>query len=427
MSKSIRVVTLAVALVFVLASVAAAAPASDTVIVKFKDGTSAGQRSDALDGADVDRTVGTVPGIGARVVRGEDGAAATAAALDDDPAVEYAEVNRHMRAAVVPNDPLFARQWALQVINAPAAWDARALAGFPSGGGPVVGIVDSGVRTTHQDLQGAISGCLSASTTDAGSSVADGGCEDQNGHGTNVTGTIVSRAGNGVGTAGLAFNSTAIMCKALDANNVGLMSDISACIVALRDRGARIINLSLVGPPSDTLYRAVEYAYAGGAGALVVAASGNDGTTNVSYPAGYPEAMSVAATDNADSHPAFSTSNADVEISAPGVGIIGPYNASDSSYALFTGTSMAAPQVSGLAALVATVDPSLNAAGLRAVIDGSAVDLGAPGLDPLFGWGRIDAARAVAAAGASVGGPVEEPAPTTPPAEEPAPEDPDLE
>ena len=110
MSKSIRIVTLAVALVFVLASVAAAAPASDTVIVKFKDGTSAGQRSDALDGADVDRTVGTVPGIGARVVRGEDSATATAAALGDDPAVEYAEVNRRMRAAVVPNDPLFARR-----------------------------------------------------------------------------------------------------------------------------------------------------------------------------------------------------------------------------------------------------------------------------------------------------------------------------
>ncbi len=415
MSKSIRVVSLAVALVLAPATVAAAAPPTDTVIVKFKAGTSAAQRSDALQSADAAGTVGTVPAVGARVVRAEDSASATAGALSDDPAVEYAEVNRRMHAAVVPNDPLFARQWALQVINAPAAWDARALAGFPSGGGPVVGIVDSGVRTTHQDLQGAIAGCLSASTTDAGSSVSDGGCEDQNGHGTNVTGTIVARAGNGIGTAGLAFNSTAIMCKALDANNVGLMSDISACIVALRDRGARIINLSLVGPPSETLYRAVAYAYGGGDGALVVAASGNDGTTNVSYPAGYPEAMSVAATDNTDSHPAFSTSNADVEISAPGVGIIGPYNASDTSYAIFTGTSMAAPHVSGLAALVATVNPSLNAAGLRSVIESSAVDLGAPGLDPVFGYGRIDVARAVAAAGASVA----EPAPQQPPAEQP--------
>ena len=415
MSKSIRVVSLAVALVLAPATVAAAAPPTDTVIVKFKDGTSAAQRSDALQSADAAGTVGTVPAVGARVVRAEDSASATAGALSDDPAVEYAEVNRRMHAAVVPNDPLFARQWALQVINAPAAWDARALAGFPSGGGPVVGIVDSGVRTTHQDLQGAIAGCLSASTTDAGSSVSDGGCEDQNGHGTNVTGTIVARAGNGIGTAGLAFNSTAIMCKALDANNVGLMSDISACIVALRDRGARIINLSLVGPPSETLYRAVAYAYGGGDGALVVAASGNDGTTNVSYPAGYPEAMSVAATDNTDSHPAFSTSNADVEISAPGVGIIGPYNASDTSYAIFTGTSMAVPHVSGLAALLATVNPSLNAAGLRSVIESSAVDLGAPGLDPVFGYGRIDVARAVAAAGASVA----EPAPQQPPADQP--------
>jgi subtilisin family serine protease len=420
MSKSVRIVTLAVALVFVLASVAVAAPPNDTVIVKFKEGTSAGQRSDALSDADVDATVGAVPEVGARVVRAEDSASATASALDGDPRVDYAEVNRRMHAAVVPNDPLFARQWALKLIGAPAAWDARALAGFPSGGGPVVGIVDSGVRTTHRDLVGAISGCLSASTTDAGSNVVDGGCEDLNGHGTNVTGTIVARAGNGIGTAGLAFNSTAIVCKALDANNVGLMSDISACIVALRDRGVRVINLSLVGPPSETLYRAIQYAYGEGTGALVVAASGNDGTTNVNYPAGYAEAMSVAATDSADAHPDFSTTNADVEISAPGVGIIGPYNNNDNGYAIFTGTSMAAPHVSGLAALLATVNPTLTAAGLRAAIDGSAVDLGAPGLDPVFGYGRIDVARAVAAAAASVEPPTEEPAPPEPPLEEPA-------
>jgi thermitase len=238
-----------------------------------------------------------------------------------------------------------------------------------------------------------------------------------------VTGTIVSRAGNGIGTAGLAFNSTAIMCRALDANNVGLMSDISACIVALRNRGVRIINLSLVGPPSETLYRAVEYAYAGGAGALVVAASGNDGTTNVNYPAGYPEAMSVAATDSADGHPAFSTSNADVEVSAPGASIIGPFNSSDAGYAIFTGTSMSAPHVSGLAALLATVNPSLTAAGLRAAINTSAVDLGTPGWDTFFGWGRIDVARAVAAAAAAVEPPVEEPPVEEPPvAQEPAPD-----
>jgi subtilisin family serine protease len=419
MSKSVRVVTVAVALFFVLASVAAAAPPSDTVIVKFKDGTSAGERTDALQGADAGGTVGSVPEVGARVVRAQDSATATAAALDRDPAVDYAEVNRRMRAAVVPNDPLFARQWALKVIGAPTAWDARALAGFPSGGGPVVGIVDSGVRMTHQDLQGAIAGCLSASTTDAGSNVVQGGCDDANGHGTHVTGTIVARAGNGIGTAGLAFNSTAIMCKALDANNVGLMSDISACIVALRDAGVRIINLSLVGPPSETLYRAVSYAYADGEGALVVAAAGNDGTTNVNYPAGYPEAMSVAATDSTDAHPAWSTTNADVEISAPGVGIVGPYNGSDSSYAIYSGTSMSAPHVAGLAALLATVNPSLTAAGLRAAIDGSAVDLGAPGLDPVFGYGRIDVAKAVSAAAAAVDQPA--PAPAPPPAE-PAPD-----
>jgi subtilisin family serine protease len=109
-----------------------------------------------------------------------------------------------------------------------------------------------------------------------------------------------------------------------------------------------------------------------------------------------------------------------VEISAPGVSIIGPYNATDSSYALFTGTSQAVPHVAGLAALLATVNPTLNAAGLRQVIDSSAVDLGAPGPDPLFGNGRIDVARAVAAAGASVGEPAPAPEPTPEPAPDPS-------
>jgi thermitase len=415
MANSIRIVTLAVAMVLVLASAAAAAPPTDTVIVKFRTGVPAAERADALRDADVEATVGAVPAVGARVVRAEDSARGTANALDDDPRVLYAEVNRRMRAAVEPNDPLFHRQWALRLINAPMAWDARALAGFPSGGGPLVGVVDSGVRQSHEDLRGAISGCLSARTTELGSNVAEGGCEDDNGHGTHVTGTIVARAGNGLGTAGLAFNASALSCKALDQNNVGLMSDISACIVALRDRGARIINLSLVGPPSLTLQSAVQYAWAGGQGALVVAASGNDGTTNVNYPAGYAEAMSVAATDANDGHPAFSTANTDVEISAPGVSIIGPYNASDSSYALFTGTSMAAPHVSGLAALLATVNPGLDAAALRWYIILSSRDVGAPGYDPEFGYGRIDVASAVRAVGASI-----EPEPV-PPAEEPPP------
>jgi thermitase len=399
--KPTRAAALAIVLVAALPSaVASAAPASDTVIVKFREGTSASQRAAALDRADAGATVGAVPEVGARVVQA-DGAAQTAATLDRDPRVDYAEVNATMHVAAKPNDPLFDQQWALRTIREGAAWDVRSLAAFPAEGGPVVGVVDSGVRLTHEDLQGAVSGCMTASTTDAGSQVTDGACPDENGHGTHVTGTIAARAGNGVGGTGVAFNSTVAMCKALDANNVGLMSDISACIVALRDRGARIINLSLVGPTSETLYRAVAYAYDGGRGALVVAASGNDGTTNVNWPAGYAEALSVAATDASDGHPAFSTANDDVEVSAPGVGIIGPYNASDSSYALFTGTSMAAPEVSGLAALVATANPGLDAEQIRSVIDSSAVDLGAPGRDPLFGYGRIDVANAIAAAGAS--------------------------
>ena len=427
MSQSIRVVTLAVALVFVLASVAAAAPASDTVIVKFKDGTSAGQRSDALDGADVGRTVGTVPGIGARVVRAEDRRERDRRRAGGRPRRRVRRGQPALRAAVVPNDPLFARQSALQVINAPAAWDARALAASPSGGGPVVGIVDSGVRTTHEDLQGAISGCLSgqhdrcglrASPTAAARTERPRDERHRHDRQPCRQRRRVRRPGLQLARRSCARRSTPTTSASCPTSRPAS----SRC----ENRDARIINLSLVGPPSDTLYRAIEYAYGGGDGALVVAASGNDGTTNVSYPAGYPEAMSVAATDNTDSHPAFSTSNADVEVSAPAW-------ASSARTTRATRLRDLHGHVHGRAAGVGSGrarrdrQPVAERSRPRSVIDSSAVDLGAPGLDPLFGYGRIDAARAVAAAGASVGAPVEEPAPTPPPAEEPAPEPSDQE
>ena len=197
--KSIRIVTLAVALVFVLASVAAAAPPSDTVIVKFRTASSAAERATRCATPTSTRPWAASPASAPASSAPRTPRARPPPRSTTTRASLYAEVNRRMRAAVEPNDPLFAASGRCSLIGAPTAWDARALAGFPTGGGPVVGIVDSGVRTTHEDLRGAISGCLSASTTDAGSNVADGGCEDDNGHGTHVTGTIVSRAGNGLG------------------------------------------------------------------------------------------------------------------------------------------------------------------------------------------------------------------------------------
>ena len=179
----------------------------------------------------MDATVGAVPDIGARVVRAEDTASATAASLDDDPRVDYAEVNRRMRAAVVPNDPLFHRQ-ALRLIGALEAWDARALAGFPTGGGPVVGIVDYGVRTTHATCRArslAASPRARPISASPGRRAAAAGRQRPR-HARHGHDRLASWERHRDRRARLQLHGDQM--QGADASNVGLMSDISACIVA---------------------------------------------------------------------------------------------------------------------------------------------------------------------------------------------------
>jgi subtilisin family serine protease len=127
--------------------------------------------------------------------------------------------------------------------------------------------------------------------------------------------------------------------------------------------------------------------------ALLVAAAGNSGAATVEYPAGYPEVVSVGATDRRDAHAAFSTANAKVEVAAPGVDITSTWN--DGGYETLSGTSMATPHVAGVAALIAGRNPGGGPAAWRAKLDASVDDLGPAGRDPQFGFGRVNLAKAV--------------------------------
>jgi thermitase len=223
--------------------------------------------------------------------------------------------------------------------------------------------------------------------------VAEGACEDDDGHGTHVAGTIAAVAGNRTGIAGVAFSSPLIVCKALGADGSGETSDVAACIAWAHARGAKVISLSLGGPATNTLRAAVKAAWDGGgrSGSVVVAAAGNDGNSTPNYPAAYPEAISVAAVDDSGTHAWFSNTNDDVEVAAPGVDVLSAKLGG--GYVRESGTSMATPHVAGAAALEWEAHPRSSAKTIRNHLDALTADAGQPGRDPDFGFGILDLSR----------------------------------
>jgi type VII secretion-associated serine protease mycosin len=280
--------------------------------------------------------------------------------------------------AALSDDPLRDEQWALDQLSAERVWTAA------RGSSQVVAVVDSGVDSTHPDLQGQV-----LAGTDFVTSTGDGSM-DLYGHGTHVAGIIAARAGNGIGIAGLAPDVRILPVRVLDASGSGWDSDIAAGIIWAADEGARVVNLSLGGPDASDLMRlAVQYAVSGGA--VVVASAGNermDGNP-VSYPAGFalPGELGVAATTEDRLSASFSNTGPYVTVSAPGEWIMSTFKG---GYALKSGTSMAAPYASAAVALLRSVAPSLGPVDLVEALTSTATDLEGPGRDDATGYGLID-------------------------------------
>jgi thermitase len=386
------------ALLAVIAALVVAAPASAAggkVIVKFAPGAATG--SAMPSGAHLG---GTINGLGARVVSTTGDPSAAAAALNRRSDVEYAEVDKPLRLFATPNDTHFAELYGLNNtgqtggtpdadIDAPEGWDAAGMGAFPATGGVKVGIVDTGITQTHEDLAGKTADCGQA----VGGVVTSGMCLDDNGHGTHVAGTIAGIANNGRGVAGVAFNSPLSICKALSGPlGQGTTADVASCITWVADRGVKVLSMSLGGGDSTTLQNAVSYAAA--RDVLIVAAAGNDGNATLNYPAAYSDVVSVAATDSRDVRATFSNANADVEVAAPGVNILSAYN--DGGYRALSGTSMATPHVAGVSAVIRTKNPTFTAAQARSKLDASVDDEGAAGRDTQYGFGRVNLAKAAA-------------------------------
>ncbi|MCX6365955.1 MAG: S8 family serine peptidase [Armatimonadetes bacterium] len=268
-----------------------------------------------------------------------------------------------------PNDPGYAtQQWALPKVQADRAWPL-----WSPKASTVIAIVDTGVAMNHPDLANKIYRNAGGQVIGYDFINGDADPTDDNGHGTHCSGIAAGQVNNGVGMAGVAgwsggplssdTNNTKIMpIKVLGANGSGSLSAVASGITFAADNGAKVINLSL-GSTSTATTLANAVAYAWGKGCVVVAAAGNSGSSTMSYPAAYPNVISVAATDNTDKLASFSNFSTWVLCAAPGVGIYS--SVPGGGYASWNGTSMAAPLVAGEVALLASHAPNLSNAALR--------------------------------------------------------------
>jgi thermitase len=393
-------------------------PASDRlagqILVRYKSADA--QRAELGSMAGQARVLGQIPQLGAWLLQVPAGAEESILSeLEQQPAVQYAEPNYRADALESPDDPHWPEQWALTKINAPQAWDITHCQGV------LIAILDTGAYLEHPDLinslwtnPGEIPG--NGLDDDGNGKIDDvhgwhfeqncttGACEpndngliqDENGHGTHVTGIAAAETNNATGIAGASWGARAMIVKVLDEYGNGYYYDIAAGIVYAVDNGAQVINLSLGGESSSQLLQdAVNYAYS--KGAVVVAAAGNNGGA-VFYPAACDHVMAVAATDANDQRLSFSNQGPEVDIAAPGDSIISTWL---SSYLYYSkrGTSMATPHVSAAAALLQSWRPDWSNQQVQDRLQSQADDVNSalyPGQDIYLGWGRLNLYRVLA-------------------------------
>lgn len=340
-------------------------------------------------------------------------------ALQQSPHVHYAEPNFVASSLFTPNDSYYAYQWNFSNslyggVNIERAWDVS------TGASAIVAVLDTGVAyENYQDTAGTYYRApdLASSSFVAGYDFInnDAHANDDHSHGTHVAGTIAQSTNNASGTAGIAFDASVMPVKVLGRDGSGSYAAIANGIRWAADQGAHIINMSLgASSASQTLEDALAYAY--GKGVTIVAAAGNDGKEAVSYPAAYDDyVIAVSATRFDESLASYSNHGSSIDLAAPGGdtsvdqnqdgyvdGVLqntfnpSTQDPSDFGYYFFQGTSMAAPHVAGVAALIVSqgvTDP----AQVRHILQSTARDRGSSGVDTYYGHGIIDAAAAVAA------------------------------
>jgi subtilisin family serine protease len=306
------------------------------------------------------------------------------AGLAAHPGVRWAELDGQAGYSFEPDDPLFDDQLWAQSIDLPGAWSVTA--GRPE---IVVAVVDSGVSSTHPDLQGKL---LQGHDFFNG----DNEPEDDIGHGTAVAGIIAAAGDDGVGIAGVAWQTRVLPVKVGSVDGAPI-SILAQGIIWAVDQGAHVINLSLVTEQTSlALQDALQYAYDNDV--PVVAAAGNEPDA-VTYPGAYDQAISVGASTFWGSVADFSTRQNRVDLIAPGASVLAPWwsPSGGDSWTSVTGTSFAAPMVSGTLALLLAVDPTLSVEDLRSLIRSTALPVSGDTPVPGAGAGQLDSGASLRA------------------------------
>jgi serine protease len=344
--------------------------------------------------------------------------------------INFAEPNAVVKIFWTPNDPYFQYQWNFDAshINMPLAWDIE------RGGNSsvIVAILDTGVAYKTNLIPSYEQSEVSSSdgyyhiSPDLMSTNFVGGYDfinsdtlpnDEHGHGTHVSGTVAQSTDNAKGVAGMAFNVSIMPVRVLDHEGYGGTDVIADGIAFAYQNGADVISMSLGGGAGDSTGFGIvhqEIINATNAGVLVVAAAGNDGTGQLSYPAAYDECIAVGATDIDNTRATYSQWGTGIDIVAPGgdlndtipgtnylAGVLqSTYwfmndgwtqlaSVDSFGYTFLQGTSMATPHVSGLAALLIAHGITTPSA-IKSTIYSTATDLGATGYDTYYGNGLIN-------------------------------------
>jgi serine protease len=440
----IRLLVLAAAAALLVAAAPPASAASHVrgrVIVGYQQGLASGQR------AAVAKAAGTVGGkrlpAGSRLVRTRPGETVNAAIarLRKDSRVRYAVPDYIAHAsAFVPNDPGVAGpggwqnlQWNFNGpygVHAPEAWEQAITAGAPGGRGVVVAVLDTGVAYENHGRYRRDPDLYSGRFTKPYDFVdGDRHPNDENGHGTHVTGTIAQKTNNDLGVTGLAYGVTIMPVRVLDAHGEGDAAAIARAIRYAATNGARVINMSLEFDSSITasqipdIVSAIRYAHH--KNVVVVGAAGNAAETAVAYPARTSYVISVGGTTEHGCEADYSNSGSGLDVVAPGGGDDAPLDDNPGDLAnckpdergrdifqvTFTrdvktfglptnyeGTSMASPHVSAIAALIiatGVIGKNPKPQAIEARIKQTAHDLGPPGTDRRYGAGLVDAFAAI--------------------------------
>jgi len=352
----------------------------DEVIVGLKDADDHPQITRLIEGkgGTVIRRLNVLDAVVVKV--GEERVEALMKKMRESSLVRYVERNGKVMLTLTPIDPGWSNQWGPKKIQADTAWNTQT--GNKS---ILIAVVDTGVDWNHLDL--------AANYVPLGYDWwnLDSDPMDDHGHGTHCAGIMAATLNNGKGIAGLA--QVRVMAeKFLSSEGWGTYEDAASALIHAADAGADIISNSWGSYyDSDLVHEAVRYAY--NKGALLVAAAGNDAWDWPLYPAAYDEVVAVTATDQSDNPASFTNFGSWVEVAAPGVSIYS--TVWDDSYASWSGTSMATPHVAGVAALIWSQFPGMTRDQVRARLRDTADDLGNPGFDIYYGYGRINARKAV--------------------------------